>query len=91
MFLYKKSSHLVKQSSWMNHHPFERLIFALTSYLMQLNSTLFIKIVPKRIQPQNLSNCSQNIVKITIEALGRVLLKHKQPSKCTPTPRKADN
>ncbi len=52
---------------------------------------LFIKIWPKRIQAQNLSNCSQNIVKITIEALGRVLLKHKEPSKFTLTPKKTDN
>jgi hypothetical protein len=58
---------------------------------MQLNSMLFIKIWPKRIQAQNLSNCSQNIVKITIEALGRVLLKHKEPSKFTLTPKKTDN
>jgi hypothetical protein len=35
---------------------------------MQLNSTLFIKIGPKKIQAQNLSNCSQNIVKITIRS-----------------------
>jgi hypothetical protein len=35
---------------------------------MQLNSMLFIKIGPKKIQAQNLSNCSQNIVKITIRS-----------------------
>jgi hypothetical protein len=36
----------------------------------------------KKTQAQNLSNCSQNI------ALGRVLLKLKEPSKFTPTPKK---
>jgi len=50
----------------VNPHPFEQVIFALTSSLMQLNSMLFIKIGRKQIQAQNLSNCSQNIVKITI-------------------------
>ncbi len=39
----------------------------------------------KKIQAQNLSNCSQNI------ALGRVLLKLKEPSKFTPTPKKTDH
>jgi hypothetical protein len=29
---------------------------------------LFIKIGPKKVQAQNLSNCSQNIVKITIQS-----------------------
>jgi carboxypeptidase C (cathepsin A) len=52
---------------------------------MQLNSTLFIKIGPKKIQAQNLSNCSQNI------GLGKVLLKLREPSKFTLTPKKTDH
>jgi hypothetical protein len=58
---------------------------------MQLNSMLFKKIAPKKIQAQNLSNCSQNIVKITIRSLRTIRLKFKEPSKFIPTPKKTDN
>ncbi len=52
---------------------------------------LFKKIAPKKIQAQNLSNCSQNIVKITIRSLRTIRLKFKEPSKFIPTPKKTDN